>query len=317
MRHRPIRLAATLALVVVVVATAVEVPLTAQRAIAASAQGRLEAATRAQGGQAHYPADLDQQRAEDTRDELARLMELYPPALGHVLKLDPTLMTNAAYLAPYPALANFLQRHTEVPRYPTYFLSFVRSPNVFESFEPNDPETRIRVDAMRMWREVMTSLMIFTGFLTVVLTLTWLIRHAVGHRRWLRMTKLQSDVHGRLMERFSNTNELMAYVQSAAGRHFLEGMPVTAEAASAPEPAAPLVRILWSIQAGLVLVCAGMGLLTIKQYMIEEVAQMLLVFGVLGISIGAGFALAAGASYILSARFGLFDAHRNDRAPRA
>ena len=46
------------------------------------------------------PTELDQQRAEVTREELRDLMQRYPPALGRVLKLDPTLLTNSAYLAP-------------------------------------------------------------------------------------------------------------------------------------------------------------------------------------------------------------------------
>jgi hypothetical protein len=39
----------------------------------------------------------------------------------------------------------------------------------------------------------------------------------------------------------------------------------------------------------------------------EEVAQLLLTLGVLGISVGIGFALAALASYVLSARLGLLE----------
>ena len=42
----------------------------------------------------------------------------YPPSLGRVLKLDPTLMTNQDYLAPYPELAAFLAQHPEVAHNP-------------------------------------------------------------------------------------------------------------------------------------------------------------------------------------------------------
>ena len=70
------------------------------------------------------PTELDQQRAEVTRQELRELMQRYPPELARILKLDPTLMANGAYLAPYPALATYLQRHPEIPRYPDYFSQF-------------------------------------------------------------------------------------------------------------------------------------------------------------------------------------------------
>jgi len=264
---------------------------------------------------AQYPTELDQQRAQDTREELRRVMELYPPALGRVLKLDSTLMSNAAYLAPYPALATFLQRHPEVPRYPGYFLDFISDSN---SYEPRDPESQVRAEAVRVWREIIGNMTVFAGFAMAILTVTWLIKYIVGHRRWLRATKIQSEVHGRLMERFSTNDELMAYVQSPAGSQFLKAAPVAVDTSfGTPAISAPFSRILWSVQAGLVLFCGGLGLLYVKQYMIEEVAQMLLVFGVLGVGVGAGFALAAGASYILSQRLGLFDSRRDGGATGA
>jgi hypothetical protein len=260
------------------------------------------------------PTELDQQRAEDTQAELRKLLENYPPALARVLRLDSSLMTNAAYLAPYPALATFLQRHPEVPRYPDYFLSFVRQTTSFE--QPMDPEAQVRVEAVRMWRDVMNGLMFLSGFLAIVLTLSWLIRAFVSHRRWLRATRVQSDVHGKLMERFHSNEELMAYVQSPAGRHFLEGLPVAVDPVTTPGPAAPFGRILWSVQAGLVLACAGIGLLSIRGYIVEEAAEMMLLFGTLGVAVGVGFALAAAASYMLSARLGLLEAARDTAANR-
>ncbi len=251
------------------------------------------------------PTELDQQRAEVTREELRDLMQRYPPALGRVLKLDPTLLSNSAYLAPYPALTTYLQRHPEVPRYPDYFLNFVGDTHWYE---PQTPEVTMRRDAMNAWRDMFFGIMVFAGLLTAVLIFGWLIRYVVGHRRWLRSVKIQTDVHSRLMERFSSNDELMSYIQSPAGRQFLQGLPAAPELSNAPAVAAPLTRILWSVQAGVVLVCAGIGLLTIKRYMFDGVAEMLLVWGVLGLSVGVGFVLAAGASYILSHRLGLFDA---------
>ena len=58
-------------------------PLSAQesRAVGPGASSRVQ----------QTPTELDQQRAEVTREELRDLMQRYPPALGRVLKLDPTL----------------------------------------------------------------------------------------------------------------------------------------------------------------------------------------------------------------------------------
>ena len=253
------------------------------------------------------PTELDQRGAEETRRELERIMRLYPPALGRILKLDPTLMTNPAYLAPYPVLTTFIQRHPEIPRYSSYFLNFVDGPTSYEFRQSSDPESQRRQQAFGMWRDVWFGIMLFGGFGLAILTITWMIRYVVGHRRWLRATKIQTEVHGKLLERFSANDELMAYVQSPAGQRFLQAAPITVENVNGTEIAAPFSRILWSVQAGLVLACAGIGMLVIKQYLIEEVAQMMLVLGVLGLSIGVGFALAAGASYVLSQRLGLLD----------
>jgi hypothetical protein len=312
MAQRSIRRAAVMT-AWLVISGAVGQPAAAQPVAAGPQAGTT---LQAQGRQPQVPTELDQQRAQDTREELRRLMELYPPALGRVLKLDPSLMANPAYLAPYPALATFLQRHPEVPRYSGYFLNFIGESN---SYEPRDGESEIRLEALRMWRDTMQGFTVFAVFVTVTLTLTWLIRYIVGHRRWLRATKIQSDVHSRVLERLGTSEELLTYVQSPAGRQFLQAVPTAAPEVGTAGPglAAPVSRIILSIQAGLVLACGGTGLLIIKQYVLDEVAQMMLVFGVLGISLGIGFALAAAASYILSQRLGLLDQIRPGSASGA
>src|SRR5687767_12657540 len=46
--------------------------------------------------------------AEETRRTFYQVLEQYPPALGYVLRLDPTLLTNPAYLSVYPSVASFV-----------------------------------------------------------------------------------------------------------------------------------------------------------------------------------------------------------------
>jgi hypothetical protein len=245
--------------------------------------------------------------AEQVREELRGLLERYPPALGRVLRLDPTLMNNEAYLAPYPALAEFMARNPQVPNNASYFLNFVSVDSSSAYSRPDTPELAMKREAINMWRNTMGDFIAFMVFIVVTLAIIWLVRYLVAHRRWLRATKLQSEVHGRLLERFSSNEELLAYVQSPAGSHFLKAAPMPAIEPVSAQVTAPFNRILWSVQAGLVLASAGIGCLIIKQHVIEEVAQLLLTLGVLGISVGIGFALAAAASYLLSARLGLLE----------
>src|SRR3990170_4141891 len=60
------------------------------------------------------PVFVDSVDADQTRQAFNEMLGKYPPSLGRVLKLDPTLMTDPDYLAPYPGLAAFLAQHPEV-----------------------------------------------------------------------------------------------------------------------------------------------------------------------------------------------------------
>lgn len=251
------------------------------------------------------PSGLDERRAEDVRNELRELMRQYPPALGRVLRLDSGLMASPGYLAPYPALAAFIQAHPEVARYPDYFLNFV---NESSWSEPLDPASRVRIEALNAQRNFFESLLIVAAISAVAFAVVWLVRVFVGHRRWLRVTRLQSDMNNRLLERLGSNEQLLAYLQSHTGNQL---MTMPAHDPSMAATTSPFGRILWAVQAALVLVSAGIGLLVIKRYVSEEAGFALLACGVLAVAIGIGFGLASAASYVLSQRFGLFAGARN------
>lgn len=251
-------------------------------------------------------------QAEDIRTEFRRLLEQFPPALGVVLKSDPTLLTNAAYLAPYGPLARFLSDHPEIARDPTYFLQHVELVQYVDyrsgrrSNEAITPADQIRFEALNMWRNTMDSFMFLLGFAVAALSLLWAVRYLVEHRRWLRATRIQSEAHNKLLERFSSGPELAAYMESPAGAKFLEAAPLALESGSRRAPGAPFSRILWSAQAGVVLVAAGIGFLLIQRRMAyDEVAQMFSAWGTLSIAVGVGFVISGAISYVLSTKMGL------------
>ena len=250
------------------------------------------------------PGEVLGPRADDMRRQFRDVMNLYPPELSRILRLDPTLMTNTQYLAPYSALAEFLKQHPEIARYPSYFLG-----DVHEDFPgpPVAPEVERSRQVIRMWENVMTGLFVLILIGTISAAVVTLVKSFVGHRRWLRATKIQSEFHNRLLERMGSPSEVLAYAQSS-GRDLLPAMPLPES--SAPAMAAPFGRILWSVQAGVVAAAGGIGLLIVKRYVVEEVGQMLLTLGVLILSLGIGFALAAAASYMLSQRLGLLSPAR-------
>ena len=54
--------------------------------------------------------------ARATRVQLLQILRQHPPAVGEVLQRDPSLLTRADYLSPYPVLWAFLQKHPEIAR---------------------------------------------------------------------------------------------------------------------------------------------------------------------------------------------------------
>src|SRR3984885_14151843 len=211
-------------------------------------------------------------------------------------------MTQPQYLAPYPALASFLSAHSEIALNPSYYLDGLGG-NPWD--RPEDHDGRI----MRMWDDFEKFIFILCGFSVAIGLLTWLIRTFLDYRRWNRLSKVQTEVHTRLLDRFSSNEELMAYIATPAGSKFLQSAPISLDTGtSSKSMGAPLSRIMWSLQAGLVLAAAGIGLMVASQTIVDrDASDPLHIFGVLAIALGAGFAVSAAVSYLLSHKLGLLD----------
>ena len=253
----------------------------------------------AQGSPAAPPvAANSEQDARATRDRLVELLQTYPPTLGLVLRMDPSLLDSPNYLATYPALAAFLAQHPEVAHNPDFFLERMR----VDRAGYDDPRYRARQE----FYSLLSGVAAFSAFLVVTAVIVWIIRLIVHQRRWNRMSKVQFDTHAKLLDRFTSNEDLLAYVQTPAGRRFLEATPIPMQ----DEPraiAAPLSRILWSVQAGVVLAVAGLGLLYVSSRFSEEPAEFFMVVGVITIALGVGFMMSAVAAYALSRRLGLME----------
>jgi hypothetical protein len=235
--------------------------------------------------------------SHETREALQVVLAKYPPQVARVLKLDPTLFSNVAYVGNYPALAAFVEEHPEVAHSPAFFLESVWVPN------DSTPESANE----RVWRETVESASIIVVMVAVFGAFIWLIRTLIEHRRWSRLTKTQAEVHGKLMDRLTSNEELLAYMQTPGGKRFLESAPIPME--SEPRSiGAPINRILWSVQVGVILAMAGLGLQYISRSADKIVAPPLLAMGVLALAIGGGFLFSAFISYILSKRLGLIGA---------
>lgn len=241
------------------------------------------------------------QDAETLRERFREVLSRYPRNVGRVLRMDPTLFNDADYLAGYPAIAQFIAQHPEVTRNPDFYLEGYGSS--FYENEPRDAQSQA-IGAFRSFLEGMT---IFLVIAAITAGLLWLVRSIVDHRKWLRMSKIQTEVHSKLLDRFSSSDELLAYMKTPAGSRFLESAPISLDAgAPAQAVSAPLNRILWSVQAGVVLVLAGLALIVGRSLItVEEVRQMLALMGTFASFVGIGFVLSALASYAISRKLGL------------
>jgi hypothetical protein len=239
------------------------------------------------------------QDASETRERFEEVLKKLPPAVARVLRLDPSLMGNETYLSMYPTLAAFIKQHPEVRNMPGYFLEHVGS---YEFWSPESREPA----AVRLWRNMIESFAIAGVFLTVTFVLIWIVKTLVEYRRWHRTSKVHTEVNNKLLDRFTTNEELLAYIQTPAGRKFIESAPLSMDTPARPV-GAPFTRILWSVQVGVVLAAGGLGLFYVSTRVIEEVAQLFFAVAVLAVSFGAGFIASAAASYMLSRRLGLLD----------
>jgi hypothetical protein len=236
------------------------------------------------------------QDAETTRQRLQQLLQQLPPNVHSVLQADPSLGRSPEYLAPYPTLAAFLAEHPEVLRNPAYFFG--------------TPFYRGRSEPIDVLENALGGAALLIGFTTFIVVVGAVAREVVNYRRWVRQTRMQVDVHTKILDRLQSNEDLLAYVQTPAGRRFLEFTPVVADDTS--PVSAPFGRILWSVQAGVVLTALGFGLEFVQNGVPQDIAPAFSVLGAIVIALGIGAVASAGVAYMLSARLGLLPARKQD-----
>jgi len=233
--------------------------------------------------------------------ELRRLLNEHPPNLRVVLQADPTLIERADYLAPYPRLAAFLKEHPEIARNPAFF--FGQSDFGWYARERTSQER-----ATEALQEVLAGMAAFTVGLALLFVVASLVRQVFGHRRWLRQSRVQTEVHTKILDRLQSNEEVLAYIQTPAGQRFLEAGPSPKRE---PEPraiGAPLGRILWSVQAGVMLLALGIGFWLVQRNALEDLAPAFGAMGTIAVVLGVGAICSSALAYVLSARLGLLPA---------
>jgi DMSO reductase anchor subunit len=135
---------------------------------------------------------------------------------------------------------------------------------------------------------LMASLLVLSGFIFLVRS-----------RERSRTADLQAETVRRLIDKLGTSQEAMAYLESESGRMLLEAISTPSAHAH------PYRRILTAVSVGAVLFCVGVGLLILTGLVPD--GEELIRGAVVLMSLGAGFLIAAGASYRLSKSWGLLE----------
>ena len=223
------------------------------------------------------------------RDQFSVLLRQRPTEVATILQLDPSLLADDAFLAKYPELRDFVQKHPEVRHNSQFYL------------EPFEFHTR-RPESLA--EEVLEGLTIFSVFGLIAFALAWLVRTIIEQKRWSRLSKTQTEVHNKILDRFGTSAELMEYIRTPAGTKFLESAPIPLHTESRVAKNTPLARVMWSIQLGIIVAAGAFGLLLVSFRFDRDTAADLFAMGTIGFCVGGGFIASALISLFMSRKLG-------------
>jgi hypothetical protein len=240
------------------------------------------------------------------QDQLLQLLRV-SPTLAEVVARDPSLLSNAEYVnRNNPELGRFLQAHLEIAQNPDFYLFN----NLHGENQPSDALERKLWPAMssqeahRVRLELISDGIPFLVFVCMLLGLLWLTHVLLENRRWNRIFKLQTDVHGKLIERFGTSQEVLTYMNTEAGKRFLEATPIAVGFEPQQPVPSPVARVLTPLQIGVVMTLLGIGLIFLRHSIPDGDAPLLLV-GTVVLMPGLGFIISAGITWVLARHLGL------------
>lgn len=140
-----------------------------------------------------------------------------------------------------------------------------------------------------------TMSILFVSFFAVIAY--WI--HA-RQRRSRELLEARMQLQGRILERFDSQAEFAGFLGSEGGRRFLGQL-------SDERGWRPAKRILGAVSVGIVVSFVGLGLWVLSGVVGE---REILYPGIVLLFLGAGFLVAAGASYWMSRSWGLLPGQR-------
>jgi hypothetical protein len=124
------------------------------------------------------------------------------------------------------------------------------------------------------------------GLFAMVVLIVWINRRMEDSK-----LKTLAETQRLLLEKFGSGTDLAAFLKSSEGKSFL-----------LPERKDLRKRVLGTITAGMILIFLGLGMIGLTR-----VDNDLIIPGVIILSLGVGFLVAAAISYYLSKKWGLLN----------
>jgi hypothetical protein len=223
---------------------------------------------------------------------------------------DPSLLSDQGYVSRNnPELAQFLESHPEIARNPDFYLfanvgGSNRERRLEREIWPGMGNEHRPLDLNDVWP--------FMVFLCMLTALLWVMKVVIENRRWSRIFNVQTEIYNKLLDKFTTNEELINYVRTESGKHFLESASIPFGYDLKQIAPNPLARVLLPLQFGVVLSLVGVGFLYLRNTFRDE--GSLLVLGVLTLMLGFGFIISAGFSWMLARHLGLLHGNTADQA---
>lgn len=253
------------------------------------------------------------------QDEMIKLLK-QSPKLTTVVARDPSLLSDQEYVAKNnPQLAAFLASHPEVARNPDYYLFTHLNRDGGGPDEALEravwPEMYRGQRERTAWDELVNDIPPTLAVGSFLLAFLWLARLFLDNRRWTKVFNMQNQVHTKLIDKFSTSQELNAYMETDAGKRFLEAAPIPVNLGTEQRVPNAVARVLTPVQIGIVLVLLGIGFLLLR-HAEPDMETPMLVLGTVILMPGIGFIISAGITWVLATRMGLMPPPQHPGADR-
>lgn len=132
--------------------------------------------------------------------------------------------------------------------------------------------------------------------LAALATAAWVMNLAAESVRMQKRLKAQTELHSRLLDKFSSAHEVVEFLQTPGGAQLVDSISNNRE-----EPASGILR---STHRGIILVIVAVGCLFLNWHYRNSGENPLLVIGVVLLCLGTGFLISAAVSHRLSKALG-------------